>query len=46
MILFVLLSLDFAGFAHGDVRGTAAAVIALVLAVVALVLEVRGGRVP
>lgn len=42
MILFVLLALDCAGFFHGDLPGTPAAVIALVLAIVGLVLELRG----
>lgn len=43
MILFVLLALDLAGFAHGDLPGTPTAVIALVLAIVALVEpHVRG----
>jgi hypothetical protein len=42
MILFVLLALDCAGFFHGDIPSTPAAVIALVLAVVALLLDLRG----
>lgn len=42
MILFILLALDFAGFAHGDIGSSAAALIALVLAIVAIVLELRG----
>jgi len=42
MVLFVLLALDCAGFFHHDVPGTPAAVIALVLAVVALLVELRG----
>ena len=47
MILFILLALDLAGFAHGDLPANTAALIALVLAIVALVFEVRGrGLVP
>lgn len=46
MILFILLALDVAGFAHGDLPSNAAALIALVLAVVALVLELRGHGIP
>lgn len=42
IVLFVLLALDVAGYAHGDLNGNAAALIALVLAIVALVLEIRG----
>lgn len=44
MILFVLLALDCAGFFHGDLPGTPAAVIALVLAVVAVVFAIRGAN--
>jgi hypothetical protein len=42
LILFVLLALDCAGFFHGDIGADAAALIALVVAIVALVLELRG----
>lgn len=45
MILFVLLALDCAGYFYNHlVPGVAAAVIALVLAILALILEIRGGR--
>ncbi|MCA1683211.1 MAG: hypothetical protein LC685_04400 [Actinobacteria bacterium] len=42
LILFVLLALDLAGFAHADLTANAAALIALVVAIVAVVLELRG----
>lgn len=43
MILFVLLALDCAGFFyHHLLPDTPAAVIALVLAIVALILDLRG----
>ena len=40
-ILFIILALDVAGFAHGDLSGNATALIALVLAIIALVPVVR-----
>ena len=40
-VLFILLSLDLAGFAHGDISGNATALIALVLAIIALIPVVR-----
>ena len=42
MILFILLALDVAGFAHGDLSPNATALIAVVLAIIGLVLELRG----
>lgn len=42
IVLFVLLALDLAGFAHGELSRDATALIALVLAILAVVLEVRG----
>jgi len=43
MVLFVLLALDCAGyFYQRTIPGVPAAVIALVLAILALVLELRG----
>ena len=43
MILFILLALDCAGyFYQHTIPGLPAAVIALVLAILALVLELRG----
>ena len=38
MLLFALLALDFAGYAHGDIGADAAAIIALIIGIVALVL--------
>ena len=42
MILFVLLALDCAGVFHGDLTSNVGALIAVALAIVALVLELRG----
>lgn len=44
MVLFILLALDCAGTFHGDISSSAAALIAFALAIVGLVLELRGRR--
>ena len=40
-LLFILLALDLAGFAHADLSGDATALIALVLAIIAAVPLIR-----
>lgn len=40
-MLFCVLALDCAGFFHGDISADVAAVVALIVGIVALVIDVR-----
>lgn len=42
-MLLALLALDCAGFFHGDLNADTAAIIALVIGIIALILDLQGG---